>query len=146
MYPEFSNSGTITESGAIMVGGGQPIPAVFGGPDARSRYGASNYGSRVDVQAWAFRVGSLGFGDLTHTPGETDEDKVYSEAEFGATSSASAIVAGAVAILQSIAHARELPLRTPEEMRDLLIDTGSLQVGADKIGPLPNIAAAIDAL
>jgi serine protease len=133
------------DSGAIVVGAGEPAQGFPLDPTSRSRYGPSNYGARVDVQAWGHHVGSLGYGDLT--PGVQAEGMLYT-ADFTGTSSASAIVAGAGAALQSICRATGRGNRAPTAMRQLLIDTGTPQQGntAEHIGPLPNLWAAIAAL
>jgi len=63
---------------------------------------------------------------------------------FSGTSSASPIVTGAAANLQAIALNRFGTPLTPFEIRRLLVETGSPQLGAttEHIGPRPNLAAA----
>jgi hypothetical protein len=64
---------------------------------------------------------------------------------FSGTSSASPIVAGAVANLQGIAFDQSgIPL-TPLKIRTLLVQTGSPQLGntAEHIGPRPDLQQAI---
>ena len=64
---------------------------------------------------------------------------------FNGTSSAAAIVAGAVANLQGVAFAQSgIPL-TPLQIRTLLVQTGSPQLGntAEHIGPRPDLRQAI---
>lgn len=132
------------DSGAIMVGSGLPEGGVYGpGPD-RTRTPESNYGSRVDVQGWGRFVTTCGYGPLRQEQGP---NKIYT-VDFGATSGAAAMVAGAAAVLQSIIKERGLEPLSSLEMRKLLVSTGTPQQGdlSEKIGPRPNLRAAIEAL
>jgi Subtilase family len=82
---------TKRDSGAIIVGAGAP-------PDSstpRSILSFSDYGSRVDLQGYGSLVATTGYGDLQNV-----KHRKYTET-FGGTSSASPIVAGAVASIQS---------------------------------------------
>lgn len=129
------------DSGAIMVGAGLPEGGIYGpGPD-RTRTLESNYGSRVDVQGWGRFITTTGFGDLRHEQGE---DNWYT-LDFGATSGAAAMVAGAAALIQSILKERGRAPLSPAELRQLLVCTGSPQTGnlAERIGPRPNLRAAL---
>ena len=105
----------------------------------------SNYGARVDLQGYGAGVVTSGYADL---PG-ADADSSYT-ACFDGTSSASATVAGAVAVVQGEAIARFGSPLTPAQMRTLLVTTGRPQVMADPadgaIGPRPQVGAAIDAI
>jgi subtilisin family serine protease len=94
------------------------------------------------VQAWGAEVRTTGYGTL-FDPGDVRQRYA---AAFGGTSSASAIVAGAVAAVQGALLARGLPPLEPAEMRDLLVSTGTPQGGVDPIGPQPDITAALAAL
>lgn len=132
------------ESGAILVGAGDPDPVVG---DPLSRLPESNFGSRVHVQGWGSDVDTLGYGDLPGVAapqGEDPANHIYTQ-RFGKTSAAAAIVAGVVASLQGIARARGRPPLDSRQMRDLLIRTGTPQAGnlAEHIGPQPNVAAAM---
>ncbi|HEY5920643.1 MAG TPA: S8 family peptidase [Kofleriaceae bacterium] len=130
------------DSGAIMVGAGGPPHEGF---DDRERLDFSNYGSRVDVQGWGRKVTTLDYGDLQTCAGAERDyvDRDYT-GEFGGTSSASPIVAGAAILLESYAkqHGRVL---TPHEVRDILRHTGSPQLGNTKqnIGPRPDLSRAL---
>ena len=129
------------DSGAILVGAGLPEGGVFGfGPDL-VRTEESNYGSRLDVQGWGRFVVTCGFGDLRREQGRNNW---YTDL-FGATSAAAAMVAGAAAVLQSIAKERGIGPLSPSQLRSLLVATGTPQQGntSQKIGPRPNLAAAI---
>lgn len=143
-FPEdWSNPFRRTDSGAIIVGAGAPAGGGYG--PARSRLDFSNYGSRVDCQGWGRGVCTTGYGDLWAGSGETE----WFTAEFSGTSSASPVVAGAVACLQGIARASRTPI-SPDGMRRVLRDYGSPQtkLGAtmERIGTLPDLAAMIASL
>jgi hypothetical protein len=131
------------DSGAIMVGAG--APAIAGWTD-RSRLDFSNYGSRVDVQGWGRLVATLDYGDLQ---GCDATGRKYTS-QFGGTSSASPIVAGAALLVESIVKTEKGCAVSPAELRQLLVDTGSPQTdgphgrATQKIGPRPNLAAAIE--
>jgi subtilisin family serine protease len=132
------------DSGAIIVGAGLPEGGVYGpGPDLL-RTEESNYGSCVDVQGWGRFVTTAGYGVLRREQGENNW---YTDL-FGATSGATAMVAGAAAVLQSIIKERGLEPLAPTELRRLLIVTGTPQTtGLDeRIGPRPNIRAAVAVL
>jgi len=127
------------DSGAIIVGAGAP-PNHF--QTDRSRLGISSYGSRVDLQGWGVNVVTTGYGDL-YGPTPKREYTKY----FSGTSSASAMVAGAAAILSSINQANgHVP--TPNAIRLALIKTGSVQQAStwfpisQHIGPRPNLKMA----
>jgi serine protease len=132
------------DSGAIIVGAG--APPNYTQPD-RSRLAFSDFGSRVDVQGWGELVTSTGYGDLY--PG-SGPNQWYTDT-FNGTSSASPIVAGAAAILSSIAQQRSISV-TPARIRSILVSTGSPQQAApgipvsQHIGRRPNLAAAITQL
>jgi hypothetical protein len=130
----------VRDSGAIIVGAGGPPVS-----QDRQRLSFSSYGSRVDVQGWGRGVATTGYGDsYVNTDEPANHDFWYTNS-FSGTSSASPIVAGAVADLQGIALNRfHVPL-TAFQLRQLLVDTGSPQLGntAENIGPRPNLREAI---
>lgn len=132
---------SVRDSGAIIVGAGGPP-----GSSDRERLSFSSYGSRVDVQGWGSGVMTTGYGGhYTNPDAPTNPDFFYTST-FNGTSSASPIVAGAVANLQGIALDQfGVPL-TPFQVRQLLVETGSLQQGdiTKHIGPRPNLRAAIE--
>ena len=132
-------------SGAIIVGAGA---APTGSTTDRSRLGFSNYGSRVNLQGYGERVMTTGYGGFYSAEGK---DRWYTST-FGGTSSASPIVTGAVALVNSIHEELNAgtPV-TPAAMRSLLIATGSPQQAgvnpvSENIGPRPSILAAIQSL
>jgi hypothetical protein len=133
------------DSGAILVGAGTST-------GLHNRIATSNYGSRVDVQAWGENVWTTGFGFVVPAgvpcyPDYSGEKQWYTD-QFDKTSAASAQVAAACAALQSQAVDRLCRRLTPAEMRMLLIDTGTPQgTGVPgHIGPFVNMRAAIDEL
>ncbi|GAB3280418.1 hypothetical protein GCM10027589_07340 [Actinocorallia lasiicapitis] len=143
------------DSGAIIVGAGE-APTVNGAncygtnrPAPRTAINTpttgwgSTYGSRVDVQGYGNCVTTVGVPAHKYlTPSETDPNKMYTRA--GGTSSATPIVAGAVAALQGIAKKAGAVL-TPAEVRHILKVTGTPQPAGDPhhIGPLPDLRAAV---
>lgn len=133
---------TKRDSGAIMVGAG--APAVDGYKD-RSRLDFSNYGSRVDVQGWGRMVATLDYGDLQ---GCDVSARKYTKT-FSGTSSASPIVAGAALLLESIAKTEKGCPLPPQDLRALLVETGSPQTDGphgsakQKIGPRPDLSRAV---
>lgn len=143
------------DSGAILVGAGAPPPGTHGrdhGP-ARSRLDFSNYGAALDAQGWGREVTSCGYGDLQ---GGQDENLWYTD-EFSGTSSATPMVAGALACVQGVRKANGLSPCTPADIRALLRqNTGSPQQdGTDpvtgvvknpasqRIGSLPDLRLLI---
>jgi hypothetical protein len=129
------------DSGAILVGAGRPPNCPDGaGIPTRGRMPFSNYGRRVDLQAWGGCVVSTGRGDLQNRTNAT-----YTSS-FAGTSSAAAIVAGAAAVLSSVAQELDVSL-TPAQLRALLVRTGTAEAADGyHIGPLPNLRTAIDGL
>ena len=132
-------------SGAIIIGAGG---AGFqnGGQAVRSRMWYSNYGSRLDVQGNGERVATTGYGDSYATEGYNK----YYTLGFGGTSSASPIVTGAVALLQSVYKSKSGgAVLTPMQVRSLLVSEGKPQTdgvypaATYPIGPLPNVYASI---
>jgi hypothetical protein len=125
---------TVRDSGAIMVGAGSS--------SARTPMCWTNHGQRIDVHGWGENVVTTGGGNLYAGPlGVRD---VYSQS-FSGTSSASPIVAGAVALLESIAQAETDEPLSPQAVRELLASTGTPQTGdmSRRIGPLPNLVEAV---
>ena len=141
---------TKRDSGAIIVGAGGSGLFCLGGwfGSAREKLDYSTYGSRVDVHGWGECVWTTGYGEGYKDPsGFSDQNKWYT-GTFSGTSSASPIVAAAVANIQGIAkQAFGAPLK-PIEVRQLLIDTGLPQLGdtIKHVGPLVNLHGAIDKL
>lgn len=119
----------VRDSGCIVVGAGGR---------AHERLWFSNYGSRIDAFGYGEGVVTTGYGDLFNS----GLPRMYT-GNFSGTSSATPIVAGAVAVVSSIAKARGRIL-TPQEIRAALRSTGTPQrigqgVLVGRIGNLPNI-------
>lgn len=137
---------SVRDSGAILVGAG--ASTVDESQPPRSRLFFSNYGSRVDVQGWGYHVATLDYGDLQ---GCASASRKYT-ARFSGTSSASPVVAGAIAIIQGVNKAQSAPALTSQQMRKLLTSTGMAQTESPRapasqhIGPLPQVAYALEAL
>ncbi|MCX4573914.1 S8 family serine peptidase [Streptomyces sp. NBC_01571] len=142
-------------SGAVLVGAGAPPPGTHGrdhGPD-RSRLAFSNYGARVDAQGWGREVTTTGGfwdrpGDLQ---GGAEEIGWYTDT-FSGTSSASPVVAGALAALQGMLRTAGQQPMSPELARAVLRASGSPQQDApgrpasQRIGSRPDIKAAVNRL
>lgn len=137
-----------TES--IIVGAGAPPNGHHSsglGP-GRSRLSISNYGCMVDAQAWGAEVTSTGYKALCGT-----EEELYYTTSFGGTSSATAIVAGAVACIQGIRKAAGQTPLSSKQVRKVLRETGKPQVDfptanpprpkAQRIGNLPDLEEMI---
>lgn len=148
-------------SNAIIVGAGDPPPntheCLMRNPPCnyvgRARSAFSNYGARVDVQAWGNEATTIGgFGNK---PGElqggTDKKKWYTD-QHGGTSSASVLVAGALASVQGILKAGGKPLLSPTQAINILRQTGSPQTSApgrpaaQRVGNLLDLRAIISRL
>ncbi|WP_261511011.1 S8 family peptidase [Chryseobacterium paludis] len=124
-------------SGAIVVGAGSDT-------SQHSRLSFSTYGSRVNVQGWGQNVLAAGYGSWAKY--DNDNNRTYTL--FNGTSSATPIVASAAILIQSFNFQQTGQYLSPSEMRNILISTGIPQGGnlTTKIGPLPNIKAAIEYL
>lgn len=124
---------SVRDSGAIMVGAGSA--------GNRVPLGFTNYGSRVDLQGWGQSVMTTGYGEIRING--ADQDQWYS-ASFGGTSSASPVVVGAVALVQSVVLAQGLEPLQPADMLQLLQSTGTPQAEDPRnIGPLPDLRNAL---
>ncbi|MCK4414699.1 MAG: carboxypeptidase regulatory-like domain-containing protein [Candidatus Eisenbacteria sp.] len=119
----------VRDSGAIICGasnGENLDPAWF-----------TNYGSRVDLHGWGAAVTTCGYGSL-----QGGAETEWYTAGFGGTSSASPIVAGAVAALQGMSKAAfGIPINA-RLARDVLVATGTPQGPGGQIGPRPDLTAA----
>jgi hypothetical protein len=140
------------DSGSILVGGSQG--------SNHQKISFSNYGSPVDAYAWAQGVvttaypygGSTGPYYWTPVSGANppnDDPNAYFTNRFGGTSSATAMVAGAAALVQS--YAKDLMgdkrYLMPLKMREILVSTGIAQSGSGgNIGRQPRIDRAMAAV
>lgn len=108
------------DSGAIIVGAG----GITAGLGERSRMNFSSFGSTVDLHGWGEGVVTTGYGDLFIADGN---NALYT-ATFGGTSSATPVVASAIAALQ--AHHRITnfgAVLTAFELREILRASGTPQ-------------------
>jgi serine protease len=128
-YSNLFNRNT-RDSGAILVG-------------ASARAGqyptcTTNHGTRVDVRALGEEVATTGYGTVKPPGAEGLPGQWYTRG-FNGTSSASAIVAGAVASLMGIqknsltrgAALHGVHVMGPAELRTLLRDTGTPQISEE---------------
>lgn len=136
------------DSGAILVGGG--VSPLSSGDPRTWQAGASSYGSRVDVQGWVSHIVTTSNADYDGAYADLflPETELYPAGDprqgytqsFGGTSGAAPMVAGVAASLQSVHLALHGEPLSPDDLRDLLVATGSPQPGTDDfhIGPLPD--------
>jgi serine protease len=143
-----------TDSGAIIVGGANsPWRAA-----PRAANNTTNFGQRIDVQGYGNDIVTNGYGtlfpgirvdgdppDTEVLPPDPDQKNLFFTSTFGGTSGASPIATGAVILVQEYAKRLNGPGNPllPEEVRQLLIDTGTPQEGTRLIGPMPHLPAAI---
>lgn len=143
------------DSGSIMVGSARsevhPTPQGASEPPAGHEItGDSNHGGRVDCYAWGADVTTAGYGDPTSG---TVRTQTYTDS-FDGTSAATAIIAGAAALVQSIhAEATGGARLSPLQMRRLLsaAETGTPQYVApgvvrQPIGVMPDLRRVVVAL
>jgi len=126
----------LQDSGAILVGASTP--------PGHTRAQFSNYGSRIDCFAWGSKVFTAGSG----RQGKSKSDYV---ADFTGTSAAAAIIAGAAALVQSLAKSQNrVPLFNSKTMRSFLANpnhgTLSADPQADQIGVMPDLKRIFAAL
>lgn len=133
----YSAYNTRGNSGAILVGAGTNTTA-------HSKLSFSTYGSRVDVQGWGQNVLAAGYGGWATYDGDTNRTYTL----FSGTSSATPIVSSAAILIQSFYRQTTGQYLSPVAMKNILVSTGIPQGGnlTTKIGPLPNIKAAIESL
>lgn len=136
-------------SGSILVGAAASIHTA---PENGYTYAAhepewfTNFGSRVDVFAYGgYDVYSTGYGDLSGNAAGSNEAVKYT-ASFAGTSSATPMISGAAALLQSIRKgAGGAPLNAAQMLAALQTNgTAQESNGAHSgaIGVMPNLAKA----
>jgi hypothetical protein len=131
--PEFASYRARGDSGAIIVGAGTPDVV-------HSKLSFSTYGNRVNVQGWGLSVFSTGYGSFAIIG--NDPNQSYTSG-FSGTSSASPFIASASASLQSYAVADIGRRLSPQELRQVFLNTGWPQQGSGgNIGRFPNLVQA----
>lgn len=129
---------TRRNSRALLIGAsgaGDLSPAAF-----------SNRGRRVDLFAWGDGVVTLGYG-IGPTPPFTFTDiPRHYRNNFGGTSSASAIIAGAIASYQGTRLASGLLPYSAIDMRNVLFTTGLPRDRSLPIGRQPDLRQAISSV
>ena len=132
------------DSGAIIVGAGGAYSVGWWPEGNLERLPYSSYGSRFNLQGWGEDVVTTGYSDLYNSEGVN----YWYTNTFAGTSSASPIVAGAVAVIEGVRFARGWPPLPPAAMRSLLVTTGTPQNfgPAGNIGPRPDLAQALLAM
>lgn len=121
------------DSGAIMVG------ATDGALLVRAPF--SNYGSRIDANAWGYDVATTGYGGLFQVTG--DPRQAYT-GRYAGTSSATALMSAVVARISSVYQRQLGRAVTAAEVRALLRRHGTPITGG--IGLRPDLAAILGAL
>ncbi len=132
---------TSRNSHAIIVGAGAEAASA----QNLEKKGFSNYGERVNLQGYGSGVYTTGYGGLFD--GDGDENQYYTSS-FSGTSSASPIVTGAAACLQGHYKATYGVPLSSDQIRDILVPTGTPQLGDTflHIGPRPDLFSAFAAL
>jgi serine protease len=147
------------DSGAILVGASEPITLAPWNPTPGQ---GTNYGSRIDVFAWGEDVATTG---SDHDDDTADQSQAYCPDPtqlppvnaFGGTSAASAIIAGAAMIVQSIAKQKLGSPLTPACLRTLFTKHGTPSGTDDPdptnpspanglIGVMPNLSSLVASL
>ncbi len=141
------------DSGAILVGGGASPNTSY---DARTWFpGGSCYGERVNVQGWFDSIVSTMNADYGGTyanlwlPSTSEhpsgDPRQGYTSTFGGTSGASPQVAAAAAVVNSVAIEVRGEALAPEDLRALMVSTGTPQPSDDPfpIGPQPDVRRMI---
>ena len=131
-------------SGAIIVGAGGAYPGGTWPQGDLAKLDFSSFGRRFDLQGWGENVTTTGYGDLYSAEGYN----YWYRKHFDGTSSASPIVAGAVACCVGYWKANiSANPPSPHYLRTVLINTGTPQTApwAGWIGPRPDLRAAFTA-
>jgi len=129
-----TNPAEFTDSGAIVVGAAtSAVP--------HTRVVNSNFGNRIDCYAWGDSVN-------TATSNAAGTNKTAHNSNFGQTSAATAIIAGAALSVQGMSEALNvgalIPRLSPTQLRGMLSDSltnTASKSAADGIGVMPDLRA-----
>lgn len=124
------------DSGAIIVGAATAIPP-------HERLDLSNFGVRIDCYGWGQLIATIGTNGLN--PGDNGTPTSFT-LNFGGTSGAAPIVAGAAILLQSWLKKNNKPILSPYAMRAVLsapFNTPSADPDNDQIGVMPDMKAIV---
>ncbi len=125
---------SLRDSGAFMI-------AATSSQGNFSRLGFSNHGTRIDFNAWGEDVAAAGnIGNVLFDGGL---NRIYADG-FNGTSSASPIVAGAVASVVGHAKAVLGKTLTVNEVRTLLTNTGVPAPSGSNVGVRPDLRDALN--
>ncbi|WP_175964391.1 S8 family peptidase [Burkholderia pyrrocinia] len=132
----------VRDSGAIYVGA---VKAETGMRPVGNAIETANYGSRIDLAGWY----TTRFGDSPARPDMMTTSYTGSGYTRFFSNTNIPLVAGVVALVQSVANANGIGPISPKEMRQLLVETGHTlpnENPAEPIGKFPDAAAAIERL
>ncbi|MEJ6682206.1 MAG: S8 family serine peptidase, partial [Flavobacteriales bacterium] len=132
-YSTYSDYG---DSGAVIVGAGSSDVL-------HDKMYFSTYGARVNIQGWGENVFTTGYGYYSAIDNDVNQEYTNS---FNGTSSASPIVASALAAIQDYVLSNGNEPLSPENIRQLIMDTGIAQGTGGNIGVFPDLANAIATL
>lgn len=122
------------DSGAFLIAATNPTSTI-------NRSYFSNYGTRIDFNGWGSNVAAAGaYGTLLFDGGQ---NRVYGDG-FSGTSSASPIVAGAVASLVGHGKAQLGKTLSIAEVKALITNYGTQPPSGQKVGVRPNLRSSID--
>jgi serine protease len=144
----------LTGSGALIVGAAEfatvdvdGIPAASG--PYHEHWRGTNYGTALACFAWGNCIYTTSFDLPPANPRVPTSTFVH---DFGATSGAAAMIAGAAALVQGVRAKRGKPFLSPGDLRDLFGQYCTLQrpseisVNHTPIGVMPNLTAMLAVL
>ena len=143
------------DSGAILVGAAKKDPVKVNGESVHERWEleaplqeGSNFGSRIDCYAWGEGIVSAGWGDKTPRGAGVQTTNNRYTGQFGGTSGAAAIIAGAALLVLGLHLSANGPLPSPEDLRNILSNqaTGTRAPAAEPIGVMPDLQRIIQTL
>ncbi|WP_342221283.1 S8 family peptidase [Candidatus Fukatsuia endosymbiont of Tuberolachnus salignus] len=124
----FNNWGS---SGAIMIGACHS--------ENGRKISASNYNHDKVINSWGMKVTTTGYGDLQRVEGS---NRNYTSSYSG-TSSATPLVAGALALIQSYAKTKYHVVFNAFDMHQIIEESGYKDAKGEDIGYRPNVIEAL---